>query len=167
MKWVLIIISAAWFPHSLNRVNALGYDFPIYYNAALDIDSGWFYADWVRYVFYPLTFVPMDVGFAIWYSILVLTWIALSRQMGAVLTLLSVYPMLLCLELGQITPILAWLCLTPLGGVLAGGVKPYLFGFVLLHIYALSRSQRKYDDSSVLEAEHPLSVNYSNNLRLS
>lgn len=142
MKWLIILIAVAWFPHSLERIHSLGYDFPIYYQAGLGLHvEGWYYAEWVRAVFYPFTLIPLDAGFTVFYALLVLAWIGVARRLPILFAILSAYPMLLCLELGQITPILAWLCLFPFGSVIACAIKPYCVVFVLLHVAAYYRRE--------------------------
>lgn len=135
----LVLISLFWFPHSLARVKELGYDFPIYYEyAKTGTSHGWVYAEWVRWVFVPLTVIPIEYAFFIWYALLVFCWVLLVFRVQTKIwaVLISVYPMLLLLELGQITPVLALLCLWPWGAVVAGAVKPYCLVFVVLHIAA-------------------------------
>lgn len=145
MYALIVLVSIAWFPHSLQRNIELGYDWQIYYNfSKYGTEWGWLYADWVKYVFKPFTLLPMEWAFGAWYAVLVSCWLYLvyrvRRTFGQsgfawVLFAFSFYPMLLVLELGQVTPLLAVLCLTPLGTVLAGIIKPYCFGFLLVHFY--------------------------------
>ena len=138
-KWIILLIAICWFPHSLERVHRLGFDFPIYYNyAKYGHAEGWLYAEWVKYIFKPFTVLSMDWAFVAWYALLVLGWVRMAalvpRRMWLFI-IFSFYPMLLCLELGQITPLLAWLCCFPVGAMVATGIKPYCIVFVFLHLY--------------------------------
>lgn len=141
--WVPILVSTAWFPVSLIRINRLGYDFPIYYYWAQGIKRGdWVYKDYVLYAFKPFTLLPLDWAFGVFYILMVLAWIGILKHLphnliGMALWVLSFYPMLLNLELGQITPILAWMCLFPAGSLLAGLVKPYCLIFSALHLITM------------------------------
>jgi hypothetical protein len=137
---LIFIMGLLWFPHSLERVKSLGYDFPIY----LSKGKGWLYGDWVGWIFEPFRWLQFDYAFLLWYSVLVLCWILIISKtqefrVGWVLWLCSFYPILLCLELGQITPLLAWLCLSPVGSVIAGFVKPYLFVFSIIWVVVYRR----------------------------
>lgn len=129
----IVIVSFSFFPHSLERIHTLGYDFPIYYAAGRHVFlPGYVYSHSLWVFFWPLSWFTMDTAFAIWYAVSVLCWLSFAKKFP-VLAILGAYPMLLALELGQITPMLAWLCLTPLGSICAGIWKPYLFGFTLIH----------------------------------
>jgi hypothetical protein len=128
----IILVSFAWFPHSLERIHRLGYDFPIYYAAAHhQFVQGWVYSDHLWVLFSPLALFDMDTAFAGWYALSVLAWLEFAKRYP-VLSILAAYPMLLSLELGQIAPLLAWLCLSLPGALLAMAVKPYLVVFVIL-----------------------------------
>jgi len=79
-----------------------------------------------------------------WYLLSVSVWVSLARR-SWVLGLLATYPMLLSLELGASAPLLAWLCLSPLGAFVAMLLKPYLVMFVLLHAVNFTvREHRKW-----------------------
>ncbi len=138
-KWVIILISAGWFPHSLEKVTRLGYDWGIYYRAGQgNFGGGWYYNDMVGWLFRPFTWFTEGFSFVLWYILLVWSWVGLQRKLdtcgvGVLGSILVAYSMLLCLEVGQIAPILAWACLTPLGAVCSMLVKPYMFMFVLIH----------------------------------
>jgi hypothetical protein len=130
---LIILVSFAWFPHSLERVHRLGYDFTIYWMAGQGVlRADWVYSDHLAPVFLALGALPHDVGFAVLYSLSVLAWLSFAGRVPG-LALLAAYPMLLSLELGQITPVLAWLCLSPLGSIVAAWFKPYLAVFVVVH----------------------------------
>ena len=128
----IILVSFAWFPHSIDRIHRLGYDFPIYYAAAHhQFVQGWVYSDSLWVLFSPLALFNLDTAFALWYALSVLAWLEFAKRYP-ILSILATYPMLLGLELGQIAPILAWLCLSLPGALLAMAVKPYLVLFVVL-----------------------------------
>ena len=147
MSWLvrayIIVLSFAWFPHSLARVKELGYDFTIYWLAGQGIfRADWVYSNHLAVVFAPLGALPHDVGFAVLYAGCVLAWLALGH-LSPTLAVLATYPFLLSLELGQIAPILAWLCLSPLGSLVAAWFKPYLVVFVILHAVAFTVRARR------------------------
>jgi hypothetical protein len=136
----IVLVSFAWFPHSLNRVMELGYDFPVYYRAAQGaVEPAWVYSDHLRVLFLPFTLLPLPVAFGAFYGLSVLVWLDIWRR-NWFLAILGTYPMLLALELGQVAPILAWLCLSLPGSILAACFKPYLGVFVIIH--ALLRAAR-------------------------
>lgn len=152
----IIVLSFAWLPHSLERVRALGYDFTIYWLAGQGVfRPDWVYSDNLAILLRPLGALPHDVGFAVLYSLSVLAWLAFAGRVP-LLAGLATYPMLLSLELGQVTPILAWLCLSPFGSVVAAWFKPYLVIFVVLHAVAWAVRARAvrsgYRLSDILEA---------------
>jgi hypothetical protein len=127
-----------WFPHCYDRNLLLGYDFPIYYLAGQGVFvPGWAYADPVAYLFWPLSLLPYPLAYAVWYGLLTGAWYSLAKRLPLWLAVLSLYPGLLALETSNVTLLLAWACLTPLGAVLASLVKPYLAVFVALHAYGL------------------------------
>ena len=138
----IIILSFAWFPHSLERIHRLGYDFPIYYAAAHhQFVQGWVYSDHLWVLFSPLALFDMDTAFAGWYALSVLAWLEFAKRYP-ILSIFATYPMLLSLELGQIAPLLAWLCFSLPGALLAMVFKPYLVLFVILQ--AIKRTARVY-----------------------
>jgi hypothetical protein len=148
MKYLLIaLVSLAWYPHSLERVHRLGYDFTIFFQGPSH--PGWFYAPWISVAFEPLRIFPHDTAFAIHYAVSTLAFCLLVRaadrtdhMLGLLALVLGAYPFLLSQELGSLTPILAALCLTLPGSLLAGCVKPYLLGVALLHAFYQFRRSR-------------------------
>jgi hypothetical protein len=145
---VLCIAGVLWFPHSLERTLRLGYDFPIY--LAGPGHPGWLYRDWLSFVFEPFRALPYAWAFGAWYVLCLGAWLRLvylvsGSKAGVVVAVASTYPALLSLELGQISPILAWLCLTPWGCLLAGLVKPWCLGFLVLHAvrYGVTEARRR------------------------
>lgn len=131
-----VVLAAIWYPHSLWRNLELGYDFPIYY--AGPGHPGWLYQDWLTIFFEPLRALPMDRAWGLYYLLSVLAWVVLLVRLprsgaGNVLAVLSVYPALLALELGNITIILAAFCLSPWGVAFATCWKPYCAVLFLVH----------------------------------
>jgi hypothetical protein len=148
VRYALIaLVSFMWYPHSLERVHALGYDFTIFFQGPTH--PGWLYASWVSIAFEPLRIFPHDTAFAIHYTVSALAFCLLvaavsrrSKPLGWIVCMLGMYPFLLSQEFGSLTPILAALCLTFPGALLAGCVKPYLFGIALIHaIYQFHRTR--------------------------
>lgn len=153
----IIIVSFAWFNHSLERNLRIGYDFPIFYAAAHhQFLPGWVYSNHLWVFFAPLSLAPVEVSFGVWYGLLVLVWLDVARRYP-VLSVLAAYPMLLSLELGASAPVMAWLCLSFPGAVLASCFKPYLVVFVILHAVrranALYRQRRGAVPAGVLQDE--------------
>ena len=143
MRWFIIILSVAWFPHSLERIHALGYDFPIFYEAGRGhLMAGWVYSNHLAFVFTPLTLLPLDTAFALWYLLSVSVWVSLAKR-SWLFGMFATYPMLLSLELGASAPIFAWLCLFPFGAFVAMLFKPYLVVFVLLHAVSFTISEHR------------------------
>lgn len=137
----VIVVSMLWYPHSLFRTMSLGYDFPIYYTKALyGEDRGWVYAEWIKWVFVPFTWVPYYQAHVIFYSLSLAAFLRITSKLaslrgGWILCVLSLYPYVLSQELCNVTIILAWACFSPVGALLAGAVKPFLFIFVLVHAF--------------------------------
>jgi len=149
VKHVLILlVSLVWYPHSLMRVQRLGYDFTIFYQGASH--EGWFYAPWVSIFFEPLRLVSHDTAFTIHYVVSAFAFCILvsaasrrSEVWGVAVCLLGLYPYLLSQELGGLSVVLAALCLTFPGALLASLWKPYLLCFALYHALHKFRRDRK------------------------
>ena len=168
---VLVLgVSIAWFPHSLERIHRLGFDFPLYWRAAMgEFSPGWLYADWTAIFFKPLTIFPFDLAFEVFYGLTVLSYFLLARKAKSyenIVLLLGLYPLLLSLELGQITPILAWLCTTFPGSLIALCFKPYLAPFACFHAYRAytKHCQRTRPLSHSEEAEPHILVDWRGRL---
>ena len=137
--FLIILISFAWFPHSLQNNIDLGYCWDIYYEAGRgNFTEGWLYNDAVGFIFKPFAEFSYPVAFGIWYSLGVMVWLSFMWHYPIV-GLMAFYPILLALEIGQIDPVLAWLCLTPLGSVLAACIKPYCLLFVVFHAWRIKK----------------------------
>jgi hypothetical protein len=152
MRWftlAVVLAAAAMFPYSLNRVQCLGYDFPIYWHAGKgdishDYQRGAFvYNDKVAVAFRPLARLPLPVAFGVFYAATVAGYCALVRRAchgsgvrRALLVagvIVSGLAMLVVLRCGNVAGLLAFACATPLGSVLAGCCKPCLFAFTVVH----------------------------------
>lgn len=166
MNWIkagIVVLSFGWFPHSLARIQALGYDFPIYYASGQgEFVHGWLYPNWTGIFFWPFTLLPMDAAFAVWYALIVLVWLWFAGRMPIV-AVLAAYPMLLSLELGQVAPMLALLCLSLPGSLLAGCLKPYLFVFSAVHsvilYHRLRAEYRRLCPEGILQDESSVPLN--------
>ena len=167
MRIFVFIVSLAWLPHSLARVNALGYDFGIFYTGPSH--PGWVYAPWVSYLFEPLRIANHDTAFSIHYTVSAVAFCLLcesiakrSNLMGWMVAIVGLYPYLLSQELGSLTVILAWLCLSFTGSLLAGCIKCYLFGFALLYAFLEFRGARKAQGRAVdgLDVQNESSVSH-------
>ena len=143
MRWLLfgalVITCFLWFNHSYERNVTLGYDFSVFYNASNGIsDWGWKYNHYMKDVFKPIMSFDYKTSFTIWYILNSLSLIYVTIRASKVHWLLvpiCVYAGLLALEVGQITPIMAVLCLFPLGAVLCVFVKPYVILIVGVHLW--------------------------------
>jgi hypothetical protein len=145
--FIILGVSLLWYPHSLGRVERLGYDFTIYYQGISN--PGWLYAPWVTIFFEPLRVFSHDTAFLIFYTLSTLSFCGLvyhasrrSESLGILVCLFGFYPYLLSQELGNVTVILAYLCLTFSGSLLAMCIKPYCLAFVLYHSYNQFRRDR-------------------------
>ena len=127
-------------------------DFGIYYNFADHGDrQGWFYRDWTSIIWQPFTWIQFDFAFIVWYIIstlcvLIIVWKLLEIRYGWILVPFCVKIAGWSLGVGNIMPILAALCLTPLGCLAAGLVKPYLLGFMVIHAFVRFRSDAKSNE---------------------
>jgi hypothetical protein len=123
-----------------------GDDFTAYYEtAAGSFDpSAWYasrmwYPVWaVKLLFWPFTLLEIEVAWRIVYCLNVASWIALVRKLpdnlwGECAFVISFHPMSILLGFNNVQPILIFMATFPLGAVVAGILKPYYFGFALLH----------------------------------
>jgi len=151
----ILLVSLIWMPHSLDRMERLGIDFPIYYRQASGIEQpGWLYPEYMEYVFEPFTLLSEREATLVFYWISVLAWILIVRKLNSwILYFLSFYPALLMLEICNVTTILAYLVLTPIGSLAAGLCKPYLFVFSAIHAVkiAMARNPKQAGRSMVEE----------------
>ena len=178
MKWVylsIVLVSLVWLPHSYQRNINLGYDFRIFYEAGkgnFDYQAdgkGWLYSNYVSYLFKPLSVLRYDIAFILWYGFNVSLWLLLIRRLDKLLpriwvitlSVISLYPMLLILELGQITPLLAFLCLSPLGSILGFFIKPYCIVFLCIHFF-LAYRERECDRSNNKKSQYHIHCTNNN-----
>ena len=142
MKWLIITVSILWYWHSYDYTTDLGYDFQIYYEAAKrNFTQGWAYPEWTSIFFSPLSVLPEREAHMVFYALTVLAWLGIAKRIHPVLGLCSFYPMLLALQVSQVTPVLAWLCFFPFGAVVASCIKPYCAVFIVLHVSRILKSQ--------------------------
>jgi hypothetical protein len=133
------VLYLAWnyYNRSLN-VRWFMCDFNVYYNFSHYGDRyGWFYKDWLASIW--LFFESPAIWYVLMSScILFLTWKFLEMKYGWVLVAPFLKVSGWMLGSGNILPLLAVACLTPMGCLAAGLVKPQLLGFLFLH--AVKRS---------------------------
>lgn len=155
---IVVLIGVAWYPHSLLRNERLGYDFKCYYEAgrgntsysvsSVDGPIFWSYPNHTEYLWSWCHWFFFPMAFAVQYLFSIFSWVILVYSLwklgepGIFLSCLTAYPMLLSLEAGNVQPILTACCLFPFTCVLAAFVKPYLLGFVLLHIITILYSRK-------------------------
>ena len=168
MKKLVLILSALYlirnyFYRQANEWFWRG-DFKIYYNFADHGDrNGWFYKDWTSIIWKPFTWISLDIAFIVWYVILVvcvliLVWKLLEIPYGWIFVFPCIKIAGWSLGVGNIMPILAALCLTPLGCLAAGLVKPYLLGFMVVHAFVRFRSHATSDEVYIPRRGCDLSV---------
>ena len=171
---VVIIIAISFFEYSVERTLNDGCDFPVYYHAGQGEllwgpKSYWVYNDKIALIFRPLGGMSYEKAFGIMYAanIISLFWLwFLMRNLrrkypvvGWTSTIILGLLFSIIVRLGNIDGVLALACTTALGSFLAGCVKPYLFGFFILHaaIYCYRKS------SNVFRAPKGDIYNCSNN----
>lgn len=154
-----IIAVSLWFPYSLERTKEKGYDYHLYYRAACgDITDdealgAYMYSYKTIGIFKPFARLGYDAGFALFYEILAAAGLYLLWRVwrdfqelefvrNAALFVVTA-ALFLNLRCGNITPLLAALCYTPLGCVAAACLKPHLGVFLLLHAARYSTLHRE------------------------
>lgn len=159
MKLVSIIVCISWLPHSIKRSIEVGSDWDIYYQAGLgNFVRGWVYKDFIHYFFIPFSWFGHDGGFVLLYfaniAAFLFVTLQLRGQIGILIWIASFYPILLALELGNIAPILAALCLSLPGAFLAMLVKPYLI--ILVFINAIRVHFQLFGDTQtwIIDSTH-------------
>ena len=114
-------------------------DFSIYYNFTKYGDRHeWLYKDYISIIWKPFTSIPFDTAFIVWYilssvCVLILVWKLLEIGYGWILVFPCIKVAGWSLGVGNIMPFLAIGCLTPLGCLACGMVKPYLLCFMAVH----------------------------------
>ena len=152
--YIIIILASLYtmFNHSSSLLHHNGNpefrcDFMVYWYAGHgDLHYGrwgYLYPEGTQYLFYWVRWMPYETA----------SWLWMVLQLGSILllvkTLFKVFdndllasatvlvflkPIMVIIMAGNITPILAFLCLSPVGSVVAGCLKFYLLCFVLLHL---------------------------------
>jgi hypothetical protein len=123
-----------------------GIDFYIYYNASrgdlawnpkvwyFDKYSGWLYPHWTAIFWYWCRWLDFKTAWLIWYIFLCLSYLFLTSKLlrldyGWLLALAGIKPILLCLQTGNIVPLVALCLLSPSFILLAACFKLWpLFG---------------------------------------
>lgn len=146
---IITAVAVAIFIYSLERTRDKGYDFPIYYKAgqgeiSSDYTAGaWVYSHKIAPACRPLAALPYPLALGVFHAA---TWLALVGLYRRLARGFRAFPVLVVvagilgggaafviLRCGNITGILALMVTHPVGALLAGCVKPYLFAFVVLH----------------------------------
>ncbi len=146
MKKLVLILSALYLIHNYFYRQAYDacyqIDFRVDYNFAAYGDLfGRSYKDWTGIFWKPFALLPFESAFILWYAVcsicvLIIVWKLSEIPYGWILVFPFIKVAGWSLGSGNINPILAALCLTPLGCLVAGMVKPYLFGFMVIHTFA-------------------------------
>lgn len=102
--------------------------------------AGWVYAEWLAIFFKPLTRMSDDAAIAVWQTLSMIAYITTCIQLigvpyGWILVLLSIKIVAVVLWTGNVSIILTWLCLTPIGTMVACLFKPWLIVVVALHFW--------------------------------
>ena len=152
MKKFILILSALYLIRNYfyRQANGIMYrfDFNIDYNFAAYGDRfGRCYKDWTVIFWKPFILFPFGTAFVLWYTIcticvLIIVWKLLEIKYGWILVFPFIKVAGWSLGAGNINPILAALCLTPLGCLVAGMVKPYLFCFMAIHAFVRFRNSK-------------------------
>lgn len=136
----------------------LGTDFRICYHAAEGdytwaerqgwgfASNGWAYARWTAIWFLPFTLFPEEPAFLAFACISIcscgyLAWRMNEIKGGYLMFLVIAYPLAWMVVCGNVAPILAALCVTPLGSYAAATIKPYLAVVFVLHAVKDARRQ--------------------------
>jgi hypothetical protein len=141
MKFVLGLILtlalAQWILAPYYYGPHFGGDFRIYLYGG----EGWLYADWTRIYWQPFRWMPYELAWFIWFwlnvfSCMTLAYLTSTRIKHGCLIALAFTPVMWYnFGTGNVIPQLALFCLTPVGCLFAGTLKPYLWAFLLLHTF--------------------------------
>ena len=120
---------------------AFSHDFWIYREAGGgNFVLGWLYKDWLGITFWPLTILDYQTSWIAWYGLQSACVIFLSLKMykefglyGLVGNLVIYKTSSWALASGNIAPVLAVLCLSPAGALVATLYKPYCIVFAFIH----------------------------------
>lgn len=112
---------------------------------------GWLYKDSLVPVFYILTFawLPLPIASRLWIACMVLVYSIilvklLRTEHGWTVALLTLKPFLVTLQAGNIAPLLSLMATTAPGAILAGCIKPFALGFVVLMAVARTLEQKAH-----------------------
>jgi hypothetical protein len=125
-------------------------DFLCYYRAAKgDFEkldgypegfAGWCYPTWIAHLWKPFTWVDEVTAATIWWIVLIACYAILLLNLslvnyGWLLILASAKPFSFVIRSGNISVVLAFLCLTPIGSAVACIFKPFLLPIVGIHLF--------------------------------
>jgi hypothetical protein len=137
-------------------------DFNGYYNFAHYGDrKEWYYKDWLAFIWrviesYQLWYVLSSV------CVLILVWKLLEVKWGWVMVAPCLKVAGWTLGSGNIQPILALACITPLGCLVAGLVKPQLLSFMGVHAFVRYRDEMAHRKSTAIpegcRSDLPISI---------
>lgn len=154
--WLLVILqSLVWAGEGIAYQLKYGFDFPIYYHAALGEFEwmckrgsfggmgepiGWIYKDWLAVTWKPFTLFNIEMAANLWTLVgiiaLLYTWYKIRNIRYASTLFAVLLPFTVVSQIsGNIQTELVALCLTPLGSIIAGLYKPYCFLFSALHAF--------------------------------
>ena len=110
-----------------------------WYAKTLTGPFGWIYQDSLKPVFYVVAFgwLPLPIASRLWTVGMILVYSTilvklLRTEHGWTMALVTLKPFLLTLQCGNIAPLLSLMATTVPGAILAGCVKPFVLGFVVL-----------------------------------
>lgn len=144
-------------------------DFKEYYDfAAYGIRNNWLYKDWTSIIWKPFTLLPFEIAFIVWYIIstlcvLIIVKKLLEKKYGWIFVLPCIKIAGWSLGVGNIMPILAAACLTPLGCLAAGLVKPHLLCIIAIHAFVRFRCMEKSNEFYISRSRRDLLVCDNNN----
>lgn len=168
--WPLAVLFVAivLYRYSLRRTLGCGNDFPVYYAAGQgrmvwgNGEGYYVYSERLLPAFAWMRRLTYQQAFTVSYVASVVSFWLLMRRL---FRCFSAYPVTVCvaavvagvawidvLRLQNIGGLLAFACLSPVGSLLAGCVKPYLLGFVVVHA-AIACHRRRRCEGAAVEAE--------------
>ena len=173
MKKTIIVLSALYlirnYFYRQFRAEFFRGDFKQYYDfAKYGIRHNWLYKDWTSIIWKPFTILSFDTAFVLWYTISALCVLILVKKLleikyGWILVFPCVKVACWSLGVGNIMPILAALCLTPLGCLVSGLVKPHLLCFMAIHAFVRFRDMEKPPEFYIPGSRRNLFVHTYNN----
>lgn len=102
--------------------------------------AGWVYAEWLTIFFKPFIKMTDDAAISIWQTLSFTAYMAICIQLigvpyGWILVFLSIKIAAVTLWTGNVSIILAWLCISPIGAMVACLFKPWLIVVVAFHFW--------------------------------